>query len=387
MNERRYAHSIDDIKHMLLAQVDRVAQTYAPAAPGSYTDKGKYFTLNPGRVDRNVGSFYVNLSGPYAGRFQDHATGQGGDLLDLIQLHLNCDLAGALREARAFLGLETVDPATRAQRERAAAEAKAHRAQAERDERERADRRARQAKALWLSGVDGIEGTPVGQYLRERRGIDLARLPRRIRVLRYLRDCFYSHTDPETGEVIEGSYPAMVAPVVDARGRVVACHRTYLALGHDGRWDKAPVPKAKKVLGMYGAGAIHVWRGNHPGPRGGQPPSLKDAPHGTRVFIAEGIEDALSCALVVPEHRVLAAISLGNLANVVLPPAVTRVTLIADRDEGEQAQKQLERARRAFLDQGRAVAVWQNGQGGKDLNDALRAAGAGGVVAMGEGAA
>ena len=83
MSDRRYAHSIDDIKHMLLAQVDRVAQTYAPAAPGSYTDKGKYFTLNPGRVDRNVGSFYVNLSGPYAGRFHDHATGQGLSLIHI----------------------------------------------------------------------------------------------------------------------------------------------------------------------------------------------------------------------------------------------------------------------------------------------------------------
>ena len=148
-------------------------------------------------------------------------------------------------------------------------------------------------------------------------------------------------------------------------------HRTWLARRPDGLWDKAPVPKAKKVLGDYAGASIHLWRGI--GPRGGKGKPLADAPQGSHVFVAEGIEDALSAAIALPDARVISAISLSNFGGVVLPPAVTSVTLIADQDEGEAARKALDRAISAHQRQGRTVRVWRNGEGGKDLNDALRA--------------
>ena len=75
-----------------------------------------------------------------------------------------------------------------------------------------------------------------------------------------------------------------------------------------------------------------------------------------------------------PGARVLAAISLGNLGAVKLPPNVSKVTLIADLDEGEEQRAALDRAIAAHHAAGRRVAVWKNQSGGKDLNDALRAA-------------
>ncbi len=355
---------------MLVAKVDQVAHHYAPPCAASYTDRGLYFTLNPGRADRSVGSFVVRLTGPKAGTWNDYATGQYGDLLDLIRLNLGCSLVDALREARAFLGLNVADPALVRQREKSAAEAKARRLEAERQHAETRRRAADQAFALWLGAREGLRGTPVERYLADARGIDLGQLGRQPRALRYMPECYFRHTDPKTGEIIEARLPAMVALVSNRQGRGVALHRTYLQL-KGGSWSKADLPASKKVLGDYAGHAIHIWRGQ--GPRGGKPASLWQAPGPLRVFIAEGIEDALSAAMLLPEARILAAISLSNMGGVTLPPTVDHVTLIADQDENEQARAQLDRAVVLHQTAGRRVSVWRNTRGGKDLNDALRA--------------
>ncbi len=370
---QRHTYSIGQIKEMLTDRVQEVAQCYAPPARGSYTDKGVYFTLNPGRADKSVGSFHITFTGAYAGRFHDHATGQDGDMLDLIRLAQGCDLPAALREARAFLGLETESPDVRRQRQKALEAGRARRAEAERQQRaDRANRR-RAAHAMWLSGQERIAGTPVEMYLRDRRGIDLSALGRQPRVLRYHPQCYWREDDPETGEVCEGHGPAMLALVTDAAGQARACHRTYLAIdGRDGRWNKAPLKTSKKVLGDFRGAAINLWRGI--GPRGGKPAPLSRAPAGSHVFIAEGIEDALSCVVMLPEKRVLAAVSLGNLGQVRLPDTITTVTLIADNDEGDQARAVLQRAIEAHAAAGREVRVHRPGAGHKDLNDELRAA-------------
>ncbi|MEO1024042.1 MAG: toprim domain-containing protein [Pseudomonadota bacterium] len=367
----RQTYSIDQIKDMLLTQPEAVIERFAPPVEGSYTDKGRYFTLNPGRVDRSVGSFFVWVSGSTPGKWRDFATGEHGDILDLIRLNLGCSLADAIKEARQILGLDNDTPEARRLRNKAAAEARQRRQEADRQRRAQAKKQRKRAQALWLSGKERIAGTPVEGYLRDVRGINLRQLGRQPRVLRYVRQCFYTHTDPETGEVIERDYPAMVAAVTNGKGETVACHRTYLATNQaTGRWDKAPVPNAKKVLGDYAGGTIHLWSGT--GPRGGKGGSLSKAAPGTRVFIAEGIEDALSCAMLLPDERVLAAISLSNFGQVELPDNVSAVTLIADQDENDQAKAALERAIAAHRDAGRSVSLWQNRHGGKDLNDALR---------------
>lgn len=362
---------------MLLAQLDSVVAQYAPAAKGSYIAFGKFFTLNPGRADRSVGSFCITMGGEKAGSWVDYAVGdvpgQGyGDVLDLIALSLGCDMKAALSEARTFLGLQTASPADRARRLAAAEDAKRRRKEQEIRDQDRKTRRSKAAVALWLGGREQLRGTPVDYYLRNQRGLDLNRLGRQPGVLRYVPVCKYYREDDQTGEVIETTYPAMVALITNKAGQNVAVHRTYLALDEHGRWDKAPVPDPKKVLGEFSGASIHLWKGI--GPRGGKPVGLRYAPAGTRVLIAEGIEDALSAVFLMPHERVLAAISISNLGNVVLPATVTDVTLLADLDENDTARAQLDRAVKAHQDAGRTVRVFQNKWGGKDLNDALRAA-------------
>ncbi|KAB6717728.1 toprim domain-containing protein [Roseobacter sp. TSBP12] len=377
MNTRQ-TYSIDEIKHMLLGRVGEVAQHYAPPANGSYEAFGKYFTLNPGRADRSVGSFYVHLSGPNVGKWADHAVestpGIGyGDILDLIALSCRCDMQGALAEARAYLGLQTLSAEDRARREEAGRKAAQERKAAEARDKEKAKKRADQALSIWLSGQEKIRDTPVEAYLRDARGIDLAQLGRQPRALRYHPETFYQHIDRETGEVFEAKLPAMLAIVNNKHGKPVALHRTYLGRDAQGRWRKADLPcgKAKKVLGAYRGDWINIWTGA--GPRGGKGKPLSAADGAQHVYIAEGIEDALSGVCLLPEARFIAAISLSNMGGLDLPRCVERVTLIADRDENEAAKAQLQLAIRQHQKAGRVVRIWQNTIGGKDLNDALRA--------------
>ena len=76
-------------------------------------------------------------------------------------------------------------------------------------------------------------------------------------------------------------------------------------------------------------------------------------------------------AVIRPEARVLAAISLGNLREVVLPESITSVTLVADNDDGIEQARLLDQAHSYFLKQGRKCEIWKSTWGGKDLNDAL----------------
>jgi hypothetical protein len=364
----RQSYTIDELKRMLAERVEDVAARYAPAAPGSYVDKGVYYTLNPGRADRRVGSFVINFGGPRRGHWHDFATAEHGDMLDLIQLALGCDIRDALREARQFLGLQSQSPEDVARRKAQLEAAKARRAEAERQAREDAAAIAKRAHGLWLAAEVPSPHGPVARYLRDTRGIELDRLPRWPQAIRYMPQCFWTETDPETGEVLEAKLPAMVA-AVNLGKRIVALHRTYLEMRSDGSWGKAPVAKAKKVMGEYRGGAIRVWAGL--GPKGGHPVALNKAGPDQHVFLTEGIEDALTAAMLLPEARILAAISLSNLAAVELPRNVSRVTLIADRDEGAQAQEALQRAIEAHARAGREVRLWQppEGSGAKDLND------------------
>lgn len=361
--------SAAEVRDLLHAQRHELAYRYAPAVSGAYEDKGGYWTVNPGRADRHPGSFVIWLDGPRAGHWTDYASGQHGDLLDLIALSLGCDLKTAFREARSFLGLQADNPEDIARRKAAAERARQQRAEAERKAREDRARASKRAFALWLSGQERIQGTPVAAYLRDSRAIDLAELGHQPRALRYHPELFYRQVDPDSGEVIEGRAPAMLALITDGKGKPVACHRTWLAIGPHGRWDKAPLPKPKMVLGDYKGAAIRIWRGI--GPRGGYGKPLEEAEAGSRVYLTEGIEDALSVALLLPQARVLAAVANTNFANVELPATIAEVVIVADQDSDPDTRAVTDRAVEVHARAGRLVRIWRNQHGGKDINDAL----------------
>jgi len=295
-------------------------------------------------------SLSVHLAGRKSGVFCDFATGEGGDALDLVAAVLfRGGKAAAIAWARRWLGLGD-GPVPATQRRQAADTRAADDADVE--------RRRALAQALWLAAAPRLAGTPVDDYLAGR-GIALAELGRQPRALRY-------HPALWCQEV-GAKLPAMVAAITDGNGEHSATHRTFLARRRDGVWTKAPLRDAKKSLGQVRSGSIRIWRG-------ASARSLRDAPQGDSVALAEGIETALSVALIYPELRVLSAVSVGNMMAIALPPAISTVYLICDNDGANpDTARALQRAVDRFAGEGRAVKLARSPIG-SDMNDLLQAA-------------
>ena len=300
-------------------------------------------------------SLGVHLFGPRAGVWCDFTTGESGDALDLVaavRFSGHDRMRNAIAWARAWLGQPAQVPSS-------------HRDQAPQREPRGAsndddgERRRRKALGLFLSASRGLRDTPAAAYLAGR-GIDLGSIGRAPGALRF-------HAAAWCGEVAR-PLPAMLAAIIDGTGRHVATHRTWLADDGAGRWVKAALNNAKMTLGSYAGGFIPLQRGGS-----GKP--ISEAPDGETVAIAEGIETALSVALACPELRVLAAVSLGNMARIALPPSLRYVILCADNDasDNEAAARALRTATARLASEGRQVRVARPPIG-KDFNDTLLAA-------------
>lgn len=341
------------ISRMLARQIRDLVHTLLP---GGREERGEWVALNPTRGDRRPGSFRIKLVGQRAGVWADFATDEAGDALGLVAY---VRYAGNLRDAvawsKSFLGLEQDKPVPEAvKREAPPPATDEQRAQEERGRRE-------SALKIYLAARPVLRGTPADEYLRGRR-IDLSRLGRQPRALRFHPELWNRES--------QAHWPAMVAAVSNDAGEHTATHRTWLAR-RDGRWKKAPLADAKMSLGTVAGSCIRLWRG-------ASRKALKDAPEGDQVAIAEGIETALSVAIACPELRVLCAVSLSNMANITLPPAIGTVFLCADNDPvddspgSRQRQAALQRAGEHFLRGGRDVRLAKPAIVGADWNDVLQ---------------
>jgi hypothetical protein len=303
--------------------------------------------------------------GEAPGAWCDYAIGAKGDVWGLIEY-----LAGLDRWIDAYwwaldrlgLGRGVVRSASqdRLDRERLAADRAAALARASAD----ADGKARKAFGFWLSAIEDIRGTPVWTYLSQARGLPMDQLTHVPGALRY-RPAL-EHFDRESGEITE--WPAMVSAMSHWQtGKVRAVHRTWLAPDGQG---KAPVPGAKKMMGVAEGCAIRVWKGH--GNLSPEQAALKGqrAP----LIITEGIEDALTAAIARPDSRVWAAGSLSLLGALGWPDCASAVVLVADNDwDKPQALAAFGRVEKHWRDMaaGRPLKVVRADKG-KDLNDWAR---------------
>jgi Toprim domain len=106
---------------------------------------------------------------------------------------------------------------------------------------------------------------------------------------------------------------------------------------------------------------------------------MKADPASELVVVCEGVEDALSLALLFPHARVEAAGSLSLFASWQVPASAHSVRIAGDRDwDKPQAVKALEGACLAIANQagaGVAVGLFYPPAGFKDWNEALCAQG------------
>lgn len=356
-------YSVAQIADMLAQRVEDLARRLLPAGRREGQEWVEASRSRGGMGD----SLKVRLFGTRRGVWMHGAAGEGGDALDLVAyLATGGDKAEAIRWARGWLGVDTsrsgnpaggpaVAPVARnsssdPETSRRAAEAQAAAEKADREKRRKA------AASIFYAAEAKLAGTPVAAYLAWR-GIDLRALGRQPNSIRFHRGLWNKESGRE--------WPGMVAAICGPNGRIVAVHRTWLEVRSGEVVRKAPLQDARRTLGTFVGGCIRLWRGASRKP-------LAQAPFGEHVALCEGIEDGLSVALACPELRVLSAVSIANMANLALPPAVTTVTLCADNDgDNPHARKALDKAVRRFVAEGRTVRIARSPVG-KDVNDLLR---------------
>ena len=273
-------------------------------------------------------SLFVRLRPPGPpGKWTDAATGEHGDLLDLIGHRIGArSLRLALDEARAFLALP-------AQRDPEVA----------RGNPPVSWDSAAAARRLWRA-CRPLGGTHAEAYLRAR-GLDACRLPslRFHPALAYRDDTRWRR------------FPALVAAVTSPGGTLEGVQRTWL---HPGRPAKAPVAQPRKALGRVHGHAVRL----------GAP-----AGNGAILLVGEGIETVLSLAAAVPALPAAAALSAGSLAAFVPPPGAAHLLIACDRDADAKGQRAAARLEARMMAQGIAATVLVPEHG--DFNGDLAALG------------
>lgn len=254
---------------------------------------GNYWIV--GDVANSKGrSLYVHLTGPRAGKWTDAATGQFGDLLDLVREACGLvDFRDVADEARHFLSLPPPDPEQFRSNESTGTGSVSRPA-------------AERARRLFQM-TQPISGTLADHYLRQR-GILRASA---YGALRYHPSCYYR--DLVTGRTT--SYPALIAAVTDASGMITGVHRTWLDPDGDG---KAKVDDPRRALGGLLGNAV---RFRMP----------VDAPL-TVMAAGEGLETVLSLSHVLPGMPMVAALTANHLAAIRLPAGCLRLYIAADAD-------------------------------------------------------
>lgn len=340
----RPVYAIEQIVAMLAS---RAASLAAELLPGGVRE-GHEWRCGSLAGERGS-SMAVHLAGTKAGVWCDFASGEKGDVLDLVAQCLFRGHKGqALQWSRAWLGLSRADPEAFRSARRLVEIKRADEAKVREGVRTR-------ARKIWLDAQPRIAGTPVEDYLAGR-GIDLAALERQPRTLRF-HPALHCQ---ERGAAL----PAMVAAIAGPDGSIMACHRTWLEQAGPGDWRKARLLAPKKVLGGYRGGTIRLWRG-------ASGKSLAAMPADEVIDVTEGIEDGLSVAMARPDCRVIAAVSVSNLAAIELPPQARRLCVWRQNDTAAAAIEAFDRAMDGLALRGLDVVLPAIPEGLKDVNDLL----------------
>jgi len=273
------------------------------------------------------GSLVVHVNGNRRGSWWDFESNEGGGVLDLIDRECRCGRAGAMRWLREHGIIENTGesggfscPKPRSR-------------PAPRHTSRPAARRRKDTRAFALRIWDAarpLAGTVAEAYLEVRGVGHVASAP----ALRFHR----SITHPDVPE--PECFPALVAVVQGADGRLNGVHRTYLRADGTGKADLDSAP-ARLSLGPIGGGAVRI---------------LETA--GDALLLGEGIETT-SAAVKVLGWRcgAWAALSTSGLRAVVLPKHVHHVTIAADRDAKGGGQLAAAALGERLMEEGRSVAI------------------------------
>ncbi|MDD9723572.1 toprim domain-containing protein [Sulfitobacter sp. PR48] len=297
MSARR---SIADLSADLADRAESFCRQYFPEG----SKQGNYWQVGDtsGAKGQSLAIRLHAQGGRKAGSWQDFATGQYGDLIDLLQERLgSVTLKETLREARSFLGEAPCPAMPREPRK------------AERPDTASAKRIAR-ARKLFAAGKPAL-GTLAATYLQ---GRGITRLGP---ALRYHPRVFLRQGEDDADPLQR--VPALLAKITDNRGQITGCARTYLDPSTGGL---AEIESPKRILGQLHGHAIRFWSGASRGD----------------LIVGEGLENTLSIGTALPEFDLASCLTTTHLGLFIPPPGIKRIWIARDNDEaGRNASMRL----------------------------------------------
>ena len=302
--------SIADLSADLADRAESFCRQYFPGG----RKQGNYWQVGDtsGAKGQSLAIRLQAEGGRKAGSWADYATGQYGDLIDLLQERLgSVTLKETLREARSFLGEAPCPAVLREPRK------------AERPDAASSKRIAR-ARKLFAAGKP-VLGTLAATYLK---GRGITRLGPAIR--------YHPQVFLRQGEDVSNS----------------GCARVYL---DPSTGSLAAIESPKRILGQLHGQAIRFWSGKMR----------------SDLIVGEGLENILSVGTALPEFDLASCLTATHLGLFIPPPRIKRIWIARDNDEaGRNASK---KSRNQLESRGITCGYLVPNMG--DFNDDLRAFG------------
>ena len=290
----RLSNRAAELSQRLAANAQAVCRHYLPTG----RREGRYWMVGdvagtPGR------SLYVRLfetERGAVGNWVDAATGEHGDLVDLIRLNQrHSRLSDTIEEVERFLSL----PPSHDDDSNRASFARPARAGS-----------PTAAKRLFAASKP-LTGSLAATYLRSRSITRVSDVP----ALRFHLRCYYKPNQDDVPGT-PGAFPALIAAVTDNDGVQTGTHRTWI---DPSGGMKAKVASPRRAMGNILGNAVRF--GN-----------VDDA-----LIAGEGTETMLSLREVLPTMPMAAATSSAHLAAILFPPMLRRLYVARDRDAAGDA--------------------------------------------------
>ena len=287
------AQSASDLAARLARDAEAVCREYLSSGHKS----GRYWIVGDVRNTKGR-SMFVRLTGPEtgkgaAGKWTDAATGEHGDLLDVIREYCGLtEFRDVADEARRFLSLPHREPEPASSTGR----------------KTPAPTGSPLAAKRLFSMAQPIAGTLVDSYFRKR-GITALH---GTESLRFHPRCYYrpdEHSPTET-------WPALIASVTDLDGHQTGAHRTWL---DPSGFSKTTLGKDQIVTPRRAMGDLL----GH---------AVRFGVAGEVMAVGEGIETMLSLRCMLPEMPMAAALSAAHLAAFLFPGTLRRLYIVRDDD-------------------------------------------------------
>lgn len=304
------------------------------------------------------GKFVFNIAGTREDWWKDFKSGERGNIFHLVQREKNINFEDAIAYLANVLGVRADSPIIP---ERSHHLQKRSKEQLALEEAKETAQKLNAVSELQMKSKP-IEGTIVETYLKKERGIigplpsDLKYIPKGITFMyKGARQTVHNPCLAAFGRNHEGRLSSVQLTNLDDQGK-----RALTKEGEKLNKFQYGVARASFVTIQDGKNTDRI---------------LTD-----RVFIAEGVETALSIKQAYVKGKIVASLGIGNISNYQGPEK--EIIICVDNDDHKLNSKTheiLEKAQKYFTAKGQQVSMIKPAHPGDDFNDVLKKEGIKGV--------